>query len=452
MTAGFGLFLIDALVIAVFWPLISYLVSVSPGGSVLHLQAVTFAFVQLAFLYALGMYRKECICEIDKALRRLPLVAILSVAASSFLSALLRWTISPELCIAAMGSFLACGALARAIFMALRRHSLFRSRLLVIGAGKRAWDLLQMLRAQGRHLQYDLTFVHEDGFGPIDQRLADDPGNRIVTATGNLMELAGRVRADQIVVAPDERRGMALDSLISCRANGYPVSQYMSFLEKEISRIDIKRLDMAWMLYSDGFQVSPVGRGLKRAFDIVVSLMILIPFALILLGAMVAIWLYDRGPVFYRQERVTLGGQKFRILKLRTMRTDAEAKVAVWAAAGDNRVTPVGKILRRSRIDELPQLFNVLAGEMSLVGPRPERPEFIENLARQLPLYHERHAVKAGLTGWAQVNYPYGASLDDARSKLSYDLYYVKNCSILLDFKIMMQTLRVVLWAGADVR
>jgi lipopolysaccharide/colanic/teichoic acid biosynthesis glycosyltransferase len=167
---------------------------------------------------------------------------------------------------------------------------------------------------------------------------------------------------------------------------------------------------------------------------------------------MLAVWLGDRQNVFYRQERVTLGGRSFRIVKLRTMRMDAEKGGAVWAAQGDSRITPVGRFLRRTRIDELPQLFNVLAGDMSLVGPRPERPEFIEQLAKQLPLYHERHAVKAGLTGWAQINYPYGASLDDARSKLSYDLYYVKNFNLLLDFKIMLQTLRVVMWAGADVR
>jgi exopolysaccharide biosynthesis polyprenyl glycosylphosphotransferase len=245
---------------------------------------------------------------------------------------------------------------------------------------------------------------------------------------------------------------MTLDSLITCRANGYPVSQYMSFLEKEISRIDIKRLDMAWMLYSDGFQISPIGRALKRIFDIVVSLVVLVPFAPVLLAGMLAVWLCDGQAVFYRQERVTQGGRSFRILKLRTMRLDAEKGGAVWAAQGDNRVTPVGRFLRRTRIDELPQLFNVLWGDMSLVGPRPERPEFIEQLAKQLPLYHERHAVKAGLTGWAQVNYPYGASLDDARSKLSYDLYYVKNFNLLLDFRIMLQTLRVVMWAGADVR
>lgn len=448
MTVGFALFLLDALAIAIAWPLI-----VSLGLSdVSYLQGAMFAVLHLGLLYALGLYRREGVAELDKALQRTPLVATFSVAAASFVSALLRLPVSLPLCVAAFLCFAMCGVFSRAAFIGLRRHALFRSRLLVIGAGKRAWDLLQMLRVQGRHLQYDLTFVHEDGFGALDQRLKDDPKVRVVEASSNLLQLAQRLKADEIVVAPDERRGMTLDQLITCRANGYPVLQYMSFLEKEISRIDIKRLDLAWILYSDGFQTSPVGRALKRGFDILVSLAILLPFSPILLAAMLAVWLGDRGPVFYRQERVTQGGRSFRIVKLRTMRTDAEKGGAVWAAQGDNRVTGVGRFLRRTRIDELPQLFNVLAGDMSLVGPRPERPEFIENLARQLPLYHERHAVKAGLTGWAQINYPYGASLDDARSKLSYDLYYVKNSNLLFDLKIVLQTLRVVIWAGSGAR
>ena len=262
-------------------------------------------------------------------------------------------------------------------------------------------------------------------FGAIDPRLAGDPEGRS-SASGNLLEIAERALADQIVVAPDERRGMALDALIACRTAGYPVSHYMRFLEKEMRRIDIKR----WI--SPGFYIrrasisGPIERALKRTLRYLVSLPILMLFSPVLVLAMLAVWLGDRDAVFYRQERVTRGGRKFEIQKLRTMRMNAEAGGPVWAAASDNRVTPVGAFLRRSRLDELPQLFNVLVGDMSLVGPRPERPEFIAELARQLPLYHERHAVKAGLTGWAQINYPYGASLDDARSKLSYDLYYVK--------------------------
>ncbi len=290
MTAGFALFLIDALAIALIWPLTIRLA----GAPVGFLQATTFVLLDLGFIYALGLYRRDSISELDKALRRVPLVTALSVAASSLVAAALHWNISLALCAAAIACFAACAVIARSVFALLRRHSLFRSRLLVIGAGKRAWDLLQVLRNQGRHLQYDMTFVHEDSFGSIDQRLADDPGNHIVLASSNLLELAERVRADQIVVAPDDRRGMTLESLITCRANGYPVLQYMSFLEKEISRIDIKRLDMSWMLYSDGFHVSPLGSGLKRAFDVIASAMILTVFSPVLLLAMLAVWVGDR--------------------------------------------------------------------------------------------------------------------------------------------------------------
>jgi exopolysaccharide biosynthesis polyprenyl glycosylphosphotransferase len=245
---------------------------------------------------------------------------------------------------------------------------------------------------------------------------------------------------------------MDLQSLISCRTAGYPVWRYMSFLEKEAGRIDIKRLDADWMVHSEGFSAGPLSRAVKRLADIIVSLVILACSLIALLPAMLAIWLEDRGPIFYRQQRVTQDGRTFQIFKLRSMRIGSEKAGAVWAAAGDPRVTRIGRFLRRSRIDELPQLINVLKGDMSLVGPRPERPEFIEKLAADLPLYCERHVVRAGLTGWAQINYPYGASLDDARSKLSYDLYYVKKWNLLFDLQIIMQTLRVLIWPGAGVR
>ena len=239
---------------------------------------------------------------------------------------------------------------------------------------------------------------------------------------------------------------MDLEQLLTCKKAGFPVVQYLTFVEHEIRRVDIKRMDLGLLVFSDGFYFGAMDRFLKRAFDLAVSLTVLVLTApLILLGTL-AIRLDGPGSVLYRQERVTLDGNIFKILKLRTMRVDAEAAGAVWAARKDNRITRAGTILRRTRIDELPQLINILKGEMSFVGPRPERPMFVDELAAQIPLYRERHMVKAGLTGWAQVNYPYGASVDDARSKLSYDLYYVKNFSILFDLAILLQTLRVILW------
>ena len=450
MTAAWALFLIDLLSVLIGWPSVPWIAGMDWQRD--WFQLLTFPVINLLCFYALGLYRRDSIADTSKALERVPVIALIAVAAASLATIILGWAFSLTLCIVGAICFAICAVLARLAFAALRRHSLFRTRLLIIGAGKRAWDLVWILRTQGRYWQYDLTFVHEDGFGEIDPRLASDPGNRIIIASSNLLKVASRARADEIVVAPDERRGMALKSLISCRAAGYPVSEYSSFLEKEVCRIDIKRLDLAWMLYSDGFRTGRLTAVFKRIFDIVGSLVILAPVSPFLLLAMLAVWLGDRGPIFYRQERVTRRGRHFKILKLRTMRVNAEAGGAVWAAAKDSRITPVGEFLRRSRLDEVPQLLNVLWGDMSLVGPRPERPEFIEDLAKMLPLYNERHAVKAGLTGWAQVNYPYGASLDDARSKLSYDLYYVKNYSLFFDLRIVMQTLRVVLWPGSGVR
>ena len=452
MPAGLALFLLDMLIIMIAWPLTFWAVARSDVSGIEIAQAIVLAVSNLTFLYALGLYRRESLADPNRAIRRVVIIVAIAVGAGSLVFAMIGMALAPALAMAALLCFIFCAALSSLVLRALRRHSSLRPRLLVIGAGQRAWDLMWLLRSQGRHLQYEVTFVHEDSFGPIDARLADDPANHIISTSGDLLRIADRVFAEQIVVAPDDRRGMSLESLIACRNAGYPVFQYMTFLEKEIGRIDMKRLDIAWVLYSEGFYTGPIGRAVKRIFDIVMCLLILCCTAILLLPAMAAVWLDDRGPIFYRQTRVTRDGRNFRILKLRTMRVDAEAGGAVWAASNDNRITRVGNFLRRTRIDELPQLLNVLAGDMSVVGPRPERPEFVEDLAKQLPLYKERHAVRSGLTGWAQINYPYGASLDDARSKLSYDLYYVKKSNFFFDLLIIMQTLRVVLWPGAWAR
>jgi lipopolysaccharide/colanic/teichoic acid biosynthesis glycosyltransferase len=269
--------------------------------------------------------------------------------------------------------------------------------------------------------------VQDPAFGPPDTRLAEEYQSRIRHATlADVLDIAREVGADEIVMAPDERRGIKLDSLLECKKNGFPVVQYLSFVEHETRRIDVRRLEIGWLLYTPGFYF-----GLFSPF---------------LLAATIAIKFDDGGPIFYTQRRLTRNGRVFNILKLRTMRVDAEKAGAVWAAERDPRITRIGHFLRQSRVDEMPQLWNVLRGEMSLVGPRPERPEFVGELAAALPLYNERLMVKAGLTGWAQINYPYGASIEDARAKLSYDLYYVKNFSVLFDMLIILQTLRVVLW------
>jgi sugar transferase (PEP-CTERM system associated) len=459
MTASAAMFFFDAVLVALIWPLAAWTAAPLGGPQPavkLLLPLLLHPAAYLLLLYALGLYRREMILDTRKALARLPLViglgAISATAVGEALRTLLpadlpgRWPNPAALFFVAVIAFSCCGGAARLLFSLLRRRALFQSRLMIIGAGARAWDLAWMLRHEGRNLAYDIVFVHDPSHGAIDPRLAEEEAGRIVTAGDDLLAVAREVQADQIVMAPDERRGVKLEGLIACKTAGYPVLQYMSLLEKEIRRIDIKRLELSWVLYSDGFDFGLLDRVLKRMLDVSVALVILAATSPFLLASMAAVYLGDRGPIFYRQARVTRGGRVFRIVKLRTMRVNAEAGGAVWAAKSDTRITRVGNFLRRSRLDEVPQLYNVLKGDMSLVGPRPERPEFTSELAAQLPLYNERHMVKAGLTGWAQINYPYGASLDDARSKLSYDLYYVKNFSVLLDLMILLQTIRVVLW------
>ena len=455
LTSTQAMFLLDIATMAWAWPLALVLAGVVPlEGAAEWLAVLLYPAANLALLYALGLYRRDVIVEARKSVGRIPLVAGLGAITAAVAVLLSCRVLGPmhdqaRLFTAAVLCFLGSGIAARAVFSTLRYNGVFRRRLLVVGAGKRAWDLAWMLRKEGPTLNYEIAFVHEPALGEVDPRLADESAGRIVPAAAHgVLGAARSFGADQIVVAPDERRGMALESLLQCKVAGFPVKQYLSFVEKEIRRVDMKRMELGWLLYSDGFYFGIIDRVLKRTLDLAVSSVLLLIFAPFLLAAMIAIKLDDGGPVFYGQERVTRNGRSFRISKLRTMRLDAEAQGAVWAASKDARITRVGAFLRRTRIDEMPQLFNVLRGDMSLVGPRPERPAFVRMLAEQIPLYHERHVVKAGLTGWAQINYPYGASTNDARSKLSYDLYYVKNFNVLFDLLIIVQTLRVVLWPG----
>lgn len=441
ITAGVALLTLDCALTGLAWLVVAWL-----GDWQAPARVALPAATSLLFLYALGLHRRAALLDLRQSAARVPVAALFGALAAWLGAAVIAVPLPPALVLATLAACVAAGLAARAAFAALRHRRLFLRRLLIVGAGKRAWDLVWLLRHEGRTLTYDIAFVAEHSMGEVDPRLAADRLNRILPASDGFLAAARRFGADEIVVAADERRGMAVQALLACRTAGYPVTEYMTFLEREIRRIDLKRLDIGWLLYARGFGFGLIDRACKRVLDIGASFAVLVLASPFLLAAALAVRLSDGGPILYRQARVTQGGRVFRILKLRTMRVDAERSRAVWAAAGDPRVTRIGKWLRRTRLDELPQLFNILAGDMSFVGPRPERPEFVADLAAHLPLYQERHVVKAGLTGWAQVNYPYGASLDDARSKLSYDLYYVKNFSIFLDLQIILQTIRVVLW------
>jgi sugar transferase (PEP-CTERM system associated) len=248
----------------------------------------------------------------------------------------------------------------------------------------------------------------------------------------------------------DERRGnLPVKELLDARLKGVQVIDLLEFMERESGKIRIDLVNPGWLIFSSGFRISRLREFSQRTVDLVASATLIFFSWPIMLLVAAAIMLEDgiRAPVLYRQCRVGKGGVPINVLKFRSMSVDAESDgKAVWATENDSRITKVGNILRNVRLDELPQLFNVLRGQMSLVGPRPERPEFVNELQESIPYYAERHAVKPGVTGWAQLKYSYGASEEDAIEKLQYDLYYIKNQSLLLDIMIILQTVEVVLW------
>lgn len=252
-------------------------------------------------------------------------------------------------------------------------------------------------------------------------------------------------KIEKIVVALDEKRGMPLHELIAYKFLGVEIVDGARCYEALTGKLPVKHINPSWMVFSDGFYVNRMKRVFKRALDVAVAFPMLVMAIPIFLVSALAIKLESPGKIFYRQERVGENGVPFTLIKFRSMREDAEKEGAVWAATDDDRITRYGKIIRKLRFDELPQLANVLKGEMSLVGPRPERPVFVNELEKKIPFYANRHLVKPGLTGWAQINYPYGASEEDALHKLEYDLYYIKNLSLGLDILCIFQTIKVVL-------
>lgn len=322
----------------------------------------------------------------------------------------------------------------------------FKKRILVIGAGKRANTLTELRRKSDQFGFTILGFTHFRG----EEDLVD-PG-RVINLNVPLVEYVDKHDVDEIVLAIDDRRkGIPMHELLECKMRGVDIIDVITFFERETGKIRLDQLHPSWLLFSEGFNQSAVRDFSKRTFDILASSFLLLitwPFMLL---ATLLIWIESgckRGvPILFRQVRVGESGKPFQVLKFRSMVVDAEKSgKAQWATKNDARITRVGKFIRMVRIDELPQIYNVLRGDMSFVGPRPERPEFVVTLAEKIPYYSERHIVKPGITGWAQLLYPYGSSEKDALEKLQFDLYYVKNHSIFLDFLILLQTAEVVLF------
>jgi sugar transferase (PEP-CTERM system associated) len=334
--------------------------------------------------------------------------------------------------------------LIRVVEGALVDEDAFKRHVLIYGAGFRALSLMQLRRRSDQRGFLIRGYISAPG-----EEIRVDADKVIEPELRELRNIARSLGVDEIVIAMDDRRReFPVRELLDCRLGGVEVIDIVSFLERETGRVHIDVLNPSWIIFAEGFRRDPLRQTTKRAFDVIAALgLVLVTWPFMLL-TMLAIMIEDgpRALLLYRQRRVGIEGVPFDVLKFRSMRVDAERDGrARWATGNDDRVTRVGRIIRKIRLDELPQIFNVLRGDMSFVGPRPERPEFVASLSDSIPYYAERHCVKPGITGWAQVCYPYGSSEKDSLEKLQYDLYYVKNHSLLFDLMILLQTVEVVL-------
>jgi sugar transferase (PEP-CTERM system associated) len=339
----------------------------------------------------------------------------------------------------------ALNLLSRSAFTAITHREEFKSRVLVYGSGQAASTISSAMRRRADRQGFTIV-----GFVRVGGEESKIKGERIINLRQSLAEYTRQTEIDQVVIALDDKReSLPMEELFNCRLNGVDVHDLVNFFEREAGKILVDFATPGWMAFTDGFKSSSASKIAKRWFDLTASFILLMFSWPIMLLAAIAIWLEDGfgAPVFFRQNRVGLNGQHFQVLKFRSMSVDAEGDgKARWATQNDSRVTRVGNFMRRTRIDELPQILNVLAGDMAFIGPRPERPEFVKELAESIPYYNARHCVKPGITGWAQLCYPYGSTENDARQKLQFDLYYVKNHSLFLDFMICLTTVEVVLF------
>ncbi len=405
---------------------------------------LTFAGALQVSMVAVGVYGTDALQSLRHSLARLLVAVSLGVI---FLSVM--YFLSPDITLWRSNSLYAMGIATAALIVlrlllgAMFGGEVFKRRLIVLGAGNRANRIRALEKQRGSSFLVVGYIGMKDGEHAIPEAI-----NR--KAIYNLADFVVRLGASEVVLALEERRNsIPMSDLLRIKTTGVHVNDFSTFIERETGRVDLDSVNPSWLIFSDGFSSGRrISSMAKRLFDIVVSLILLLLTGPVILLAALAVKLDSKGPAFYRQQRVGLYGEEFWILKLRTMRTDAEVDgQAVWAEKDDPRITRLGYWLRKLRIDELPQCWVVLKGDMSFVGPRPERRQFIKELEKELRYYAERHMVKPGITGWAQINYPYGASIEDARHKLEYDLYYAKNYTPFLDLLILIQTVRVILWS-----
>ena len=408
------------------------------------------SFAAVTAMVSVGLYGQQSFMDFRRLFSKIAVASILvllvvSFSATYWREALDQLTDFANFPLKATLIWLVCVSVTRGTFSVTLGRGLLKRRVLVLGNGRQAARIAELVETGQNEHFIPISFIDMPGKTGYSR---SDVVDWSATEPDGLMELGYRLGAREIVVATDERRGLPVRQLLHCKFAGIRVIDFLDFWERETRTVDLEALKPSWLFYSDGFRCGAREEFLKRAFDIVVSSSLLVLTLPLLVVTACLIKLESPGPILYRQQRVGLHGRVFTILKFRSMRVDAETDGRPrWAAKSDPRVTRVGTIIRKLRIDELAQILNVLRGDMSFVGPRPERPFFVAELSRAIPYYAERHWVRPGITGWAQINFPYGASTEDARRKLTYDLYYVKNRSIFLDALILLQTARVIFWS-----
>jgi sugar transferase (PEP-CTERM system associated) len=412
-------------------------------AGILWPRALLFSAVMIVSLLAFGLYSARQRARAGGLLVRAAVAIVAGIAVTSIVFYLLPnlWMGRGVLAMSAVGA-VAGLAISRLAFWHIVDEDIFKRRVLVYGCGRNAGAISNLRRRADRRGFMLVGFLQAEDEVPVVSQ------QQMLDGTLGLPELCARLNVDEVVVAmEDRRRGFPILDLLECRLAGIDVTELLTFLERETGRVRIDVLNPSWMIFGEGFRRDSLRLVSSRILDIAASAMILVVTLPLMLVTALAIKLEEgwSAPVLYRQTRVGFGGKHFAIMKFRSMRTDAErAGQAVWATKGDSRVTRVGAFIRKCRIDELPQVLCVLNGSMSFVGPRPERPEFVAELSQKIPYYVQRHWVKPGITGWAQLCYPYGSSEQDALEKLQYDLYYIKNNTLLFDLAILLQTVEVV--------
>jgi sugar transferase (PEP-CTERM system associated) len=399
------------------------------------------ALAQLCFYYsdlydfALVRTRRELI---SRVLMAGGLISVLLALLSYFIPWLV---LGHGIFISSLAFFLVAIIAWRLLFLQFAWARPLQERLLIVGTGVSARTVAQEVLSHQDFAYHIVGFIDDDP-AMLGRHIVNPA---VIGTTGDIVRLVRDQQIDRIIVGLTDRRGrLPIDELLSAKLSGVRVEEPETVYERITGKILLDELKPSWLIFSDGFRARRLTRVAKRGIDVLLaSVGLLLGWPLMILTA-IAVRLDSDGPVLYAQRRVGEHGTVFTLYKFRSMYNDAEQGVPVWARDGDERVTRVGKVIRFTRLDELPQLWNVLRGDMSFVGPRPERPFFVEQLAESVPYYRQRHTVKPGITGWAQVKYQYGSSIEDAREKLQYDLYYIKHLSILFDLTIVFDTVKVI--------